>query len=180
MLVAAIKGGVDPVAATSGGRTLDTLPFDQRAKLRAAVYESNGARRLYVLGAFEEVLARCTTALTGTGSRTLTAVERTALTARGEALAVAGRRVLAVAERNRFADGTITAQDAHHLTLLAVLGIEDPPRPEVAAAVARARKAGVRIIMKTGDHAATAVAIARAVGILDPGLLCISLHLQQL
>lgn len=168
LLVAAIKGGVDPVAALSGGGTVDSLPFDQEAKLRAAVYESEGARRLYVLGAFEEVLARSTAALTPEGPRTLSVAERTALTVRGETLAVAGRRVVAVAERNRFARAEITAMDAHHLTLLAVFGIEDPPRPEVADAVARAKRAGLRIIMKTGDHAATAVAIARAVGILEP------------
>jgi Ca2+-transporting ATPase len=168
LLVTALKGGVDPKTAVAGGTVVDTMPFDQEAKIRAVVHATGLRRHLYVVGAFERVLERCTAVHAASGVVVLSDRERTALTARAEALAVAGRRVLAVAERNRFAHAAITPHDAHHLTLLAVLGIEDPPRPEVADAVARAKRAGLRIVMKTGDHAATAVAIARAVGILEP------------
>ena len=101
---------------------------------------------LYVKGAPEAVLPLCST---GMGGAAAAAAE----------LAARGLRVLAVA----------VGRDAERaLSLLGLAGIADPPRPEAAFAVAQARRAGIRTVMITGDHPATARAVAHEVGVLLP------------
>jgi Ca2+-transporting ATPase len=168
LLVAAMKGGVPPSVALAGGRITDTLPFDQKAKLRAVVFEHANQRTLFTAGSFEGILERCTAVQSENGVRVLSEDERKTYIKNAERLAAQGRRVMAVAERNRFARTHLKPSDTHHLTLLSIIGIEDPPRTGVAEAVQKAKAAGLRVILKTGDHAVTAVAIARAVGILEP------------
>ena len=85
-----------------------------------------------------------------------------------ERLAADGQRVLAVAVKPVSKDGPLDeASIAEGLVLLGLVGLIDPPRPEAVTAIARCREAGIRTKMITGDHAVTARAIAREIGLTD-------------
>ncbi|EQD70255.1 ATPase, P-type (transporting), HAD superfamily, subfamily IC, partial [mine drainage metagenome] len=119
-------------------------------------------------GSPEALLARCVDQRVNGASVALDDAARTAIRDANDAMAGQGLRVLGVATKD--AD-TTTSQNAVEsgLTFLGLLGIADPPRPEVTAAVSTCRRAGIRIIMVTGDYGLTAEAIARRVGIIDEG-----------
>jgi cation-transporting ATPase I len=132
-------------------------PFDPARAFHAAEVEG----RLCVKGAAEALVSRCG-AMRRDGERTrLDDASREALAAAAEDLAGRGLRVLLVCEGS--AGGEV--EDPCDLTALGFLGIADPLRPEVADAVARCRDAGVRLIMLTGDHPATARSIAAEAGL---------------
>src|SRR5207237_4938215 len=99
----------------------------------------------------------------GGGDRPLDEAGREALLDRARRLAGRGLRVLMVAE----GPAQVSAADPHELVALGFVGISDPLRPTVPAAVRRCREAGVRVVMITGDHPATARAIAREAGLTD-------------
>ena len=135
---------------------------------------AEGGGTLWVKGAPEAVLARCTHAVAAgpSGARTpLDASGRDALLAAAAAGARSSAlRWLALATRELPAGAAApTTDDEKGLTLLALVGLRDPPRPEVRDAVTACRAAGVRVLMVTGDGADTAAAVARDVGILGPG-----------
>ncbi|MEV6327821.1 cation-transporting P-type ATPase [Streptomyces sp. NPDC051909] len=148
--------------------------FDPRLRLMSVVQhggvgeESTGGARIIVKGAPEAVLSRVRP---GAEADSETDVDRARTAA--EALARDGMRVLAVAVR-ALAPGAVPParrQDAEsELTLLGLVGLYDPPRPEVAAAVERCHQAGVKVHVVTGDNGATAAAVAREVGIGTPRL----------
>ncbi len=130
-------------------------PFDSTRKRMSTLHDGQaGGWQAFVKGAPESVLPRCR----GDVADAL---------ALAEAWAAGGMRVLAVARRE--GQGEIATLDAdafeQGLELLGLVGLIDPPRPEARAAVAECRSAGVRVVMITGDHPATALAIARELGI---------------
>jgi calcium-translocating P-type ATPase len=137
------------------------VPFDSTR----AFYASLFPERLCVKGALERVVPRCTRLRLATGDIPLDDAGREALLARGAQLAAGGLRVLFVAEGPPDAD----PQRPQGLTALGFLGISDPLRPAVRDAVRRCQAAGIRIVMLTGDHPATARAIAQEAGLLGAG-----------
>jgi calcium-translocating P-type ATPase len=140
---------------------LDVIPFDSATRYMATLDGApTGERLVHVKGAPERVLPMCRTEWTPDGPRPLDAE---AWAARADALAGEGRRVLALASSE--AAGDRLRGEPQGLMLLGLLGLIDPPRPEAVAAVADCRRAGIRVKMITGDHAGTAAAIARAVGL---------------
>ncbi|MCA9639738.1 MAG: cation-translocating P-type ATPase [Polyangiaceae bacterium] len=141
------------------------LPFDADRKLASAVVELDGPR-LFVHGAAEAVLGR-TTRLWRAGEKCgLESADKQRLSEVQSEWGKAGLRVLALAERSLKADaGASDDQLEQGLCLLGLVGLSDPPRPEVRAAIEKAARAGVRTVMITGDHPVTAQAIAREVGI---------------
>ncbi|HWE09555.1 MAG TPA: HAD-IC family P-type ATPase [Solirubrobacteraceae bacterium] len=130
-------------------------PFDPVRSLHATAV----ADRLCVKGAMEAVVERCTRR--GPAGAALDAAGRTALVERADALAARGLRVLMVADGPR--NGSV--EDPQGLRALGFIGISDPLRPGVRDAVRRCHEAGVRVIMLTGDHPATARAIAADAGL---------------
>ncbi|MFN8506497.1 MAG: cation-transporting P-type ATPase [Dehalococcoidia bacterium] len=149
--VLGLRIGVDIDALEAAEPAVARFPFDAERK-RMAV--ATGAA-VYVKGAPERVLPLCT-AVEGATEAVARLAER-------------GLRVLAVASRtSRERPGT--AEEAERgLELLGLAAFEDPPRPEAKAAIAACRAAGVKVAMVTGDHAATALAIAREVGLAVEG-----------
>ena len=127
------------------------FPFDAVRK-RMSIERADGV--LYVKGAVDLLLPLCVAGVDG-------AVERNAQ------MAKRGLRVLAVAVR-RDVPGD-DAEPERGLTLLGLLGLADPPRPEAIEAIKRAHRAGIRTVMMTGDHPVTAEAIAREMGLLREG-----------
>ncbi|MFF4585411.1 cation-translocating P-type ATPase [Streptomyces sp. NPDC001388] len=166
LLVVAAKAGLDPGAEEAAAPRVTEFPFDSDRKLMTTVHKSGTGYQACVKGAPAELLARCAEVEWEGRGGPLTAQDRAAVLAAGDALASQGLRVLAVARREL--DGPRPAQDEAEssLTLLGLVGMLDPPRPEVTDAVAACRRAGIRIVMVTGDHPLTGEAVARRVGIV--------------
>jgi magnesium-transporting ATPase (P-type) len=167
LVVLARKAGIDVAALRRAEPRLDGIPFDSRHRYMASLHglEGGGAEVL-VKGAPDRLLTMCATEHTAAGDRPL---DRAGWTARMEAIAGQGHRVLAIAMRVLEDDReTLSAAEAESgLTLLGLVGLEDPPRPEAVAAIADCQRAGIRVKMITGDHIATARAIARQLGLGD-------------
>ncbi|MDP2773566.1 MAG: HAD-IC family P-type ATPase, partial [Nocardioides sp.] len=171
LLAAAAEGGVDVAAARDGAPRVAELPFSAERKYMATAHRgADGAIGLAAKGAPDMLLPRCSHALVDGAIVDLDDTLRARLLGAVEDLASAGLRVLAAADsRALSATGTWTtetvARAADDLVLLGFAGIADPPRPEAIEAVALCRKAGIAVKMITGDHVATAAAIAAEVGI---------------
>jgi Ca2+-transporting ATPase len=175
LVVLAAKGGIDAVTTRERYPRIAELPFDAEYKLMATFHELAGESgtpviRCFVKGAPDQLLARAATVLDpDAGLVPLDDRARERYLADNRRLGEAGLRVMAVARR----DFDPACFDPHAdlltlvagLELLALVGIVDPPRPDAAASVAQARSAGVEVRMITGDHAVTAAAIARQLGI---------------
>ncbi|MCK8437272.1 cation-transporting P-type ATPase [Streptomyces sp. D2-8] len=168
LLVAAAKAGIDRAAEEAATPRVAEYPFDSVRKLMSTVHgDTADGYHAYVKGAPQELLARCTR-IDWRGERLpLTEELRAAVIAANDGLASQGLRVLAAARRP--VPDPRPAQDEveSELTLLGLVGMLDPPRPEVSDAVAACRRARIRIVMVTGDHQLTAEAVARRVGIVS-------------
>jgi magnesium-transporting ATPase (P-type) len=163
----ALKVGHDATAARRGYRRVDEIPFDSRHRYMASLHGcDNGQTMLYVKGAPERILSMCARVATLAGERELDAYK---WHQKVEAHAANGQRVIALARRAMpHGQDSLLPQDAEHdLTLLGLVGLIDPPRQEVVAAIAECKDAGIRVKMITGDHAATARAIALQLGLAD-------------
>ncbi len=146
------------------GPRLGELPFDTTRKRMSTHYITADGPVLYTKGAPEMVLPLCTHAYRPAGAVPLDEPLRQALQAAETAMTARGLRVLALATRTLPTEGYEPLEQG--LTFVGLIGLEDPPRPEVPAAIARCRAAGIRVIMITGDHPHTAEAIARAIGLI--------------
>jgi cation-transporting ATPase I len=140
------------------------LPFEPRRGFHATLLRDGKRRRLCVKGAPEVVLVRCRRARLGGG--TSAPFDAAAWLAQAHALAGEGLRILAVAERSA-RSAVLTDEKVDDLVFRGFLAIADPVRPAARASVDALRRAGVRTVMITGDHPATAAAIAREIGLGD-------------
>ncbi len=155
LVEAAEQAGLDVDAVRAARPRLAELPFDSVTKRMATLHGADhGAAVLTVKGAPETVLPRCIN------------IEPDEWYERAEAMAAAGQRVLAVAARTARSDESIDEFE-RDLELLALIGLIDPARPEAATAVAECMGAGIVPVMITGDHPATALAIARSLGMVE-------------
>ncbi|MDQ0957161.1 calcium-translocating P-type ATPase [Streptomyces sp. B4I13] len=168
LLVAAAKAGLDRVTEEAAAPRVAEYPFDSVRKLMSTVHgDTADGYHAYVKGAPQELLARSTSIDWGGKRRPLTEELRAAVTAANDELASQGLRVLAAAWRPVSDSRPVQDEVESELTLLGLVGMLDPPRPEVSDAVAACRRARIRIIMVTGDHPLTAEAVARRVGIVS-------------
>jgi magnesium-transporting ATPase (P-type) len=158
LIALAMKAGLNPEHVRAEWPRLDEVPFDAAQRFMATLHRGpDGQAWLFVKGAPEELLA-----LSGTP-------HDAAWRSRIARAASAGERVLGFGFR-RMDTGTrgIAPEDVRQLDFLGIVGFIDPPRPEVPAAMEQCRSAGITVKMITGDHAATAAAIAAQLG-LDRG-----------
>ncbi|MFD8546912.1 HAD-IC family P-type ATPase [Streptomyces sp. NPDC059649] len=144
-------------------RRTDALAFEPARAYHATVGHTGRGVLLSVKGAPENVISRCTGHRKPDGPVTLDASARRALAEAAEELAAAGQRVLAVAERSMKSGADLTDEAVQGLEFLGFLTLGDPVRTSAAPATARLREAGVHTVMLTGDHPATADAIASAI-----------------
>jgi len=150
---------------------IDAIPFESQNQFMVTLHRTDrGEGVIYVKGAVEVVLDRCTEAQDPHGKPTV--LNRSSVLGQAAQLASDGLRVLALARAHVPAD--VLQLDISHLprnlTLLGLQGMIDPPRPEAVEAVAVCQRAGIRVKMITGDHAGTAVAIGRQLGLVPPGV----------
>ena len=146
-------------------RLVDEIAFDSERRLMSVIVERAGRTSVFTKGGTEAVLARSTSVLFPSGPELLTTERVSEVEQVVEEMAGRGLRTIGVATRS-LADGSDPESD---LTLLGVVGLHDPPRPESRASIAAAKAAGVDVLMMTGDAPATAVAIATEVGLDAPG-----------
>jgi potassium/sodium efflux P-type ATPase len=170
LLLAAARLGEDVEQLTSerDGRRRRVHHFDPRLKRMTTLDEEDDGRLWYhAKGAPLELLERCTTVRGADGDRTISDKDRRTIRAAFEGYAQRGLRVLGFAERHTERDAALPRDRAEAgLCFLGLAALEDPPRSDVAGAVTQCHEAGIRIIVITGDHALTAEAIAREVGII--------------
>jgi len=140
------------------------VSFDADTKMMATFHAQDGGFRIAVKGAPEAVLEVATQVATEDGAEALSDAARKDWEARVETLAAEGYRMLAFAERQ---SDNAEADPYEGLTLLGLVGLEDPPRDDVPDAIERCRRAGIRVIMVTGDQPVTAAAIAEQVGLAE-------------
>ncbi len=162
LYVAAAKGGLDPAALRNELPELSALPFESDRRLMASLRDTPEGRRLYVKGAPEAILARCgrMSVSGGTGELDSESIREAA-----HSMATEGLRVLAMAWREEAGDQLSDASLGDDMTFAGMQGMEDPVRPEAVEAVSLAYKAGIRVLMLTGDHVDTAQAIGRQLGL---------------
>ncbi len=152
---------------------LDELPFDTERKRLSVLRRLPEGMAAFTKGAPETVLPLCSSVLTATGRQAVDDAWRRRFLDAQETMAEQGLRVLAFAYRPVGREWRREELE-NELILLGLVGLEDPPRPEVPAAIEKCREAGIRVIMVTGDHPRTAVAIGREIGLLraaDPMVL---------
>ncbi len=167
LLVAGIKAGLDPQSEAGAHARTDVIPFDASHQFMATLHHNHaGEAFIFLKGAPERVLELCGRQLGEGGAEPL---EQELWQQRVQQMADGGYRVLAVAEKAGQSHQTALdfADVDGDLVFLGLLGLIDPARPEAVEAAGRCRDAGIRVKMITGDHAVTAAAIARKVGLLN-------------
>ncbi|MGH7504800.1 MAG: cation-translocating P-type ATPase, partial [Longimicrobiales bacterium] len=186
LLVAARKAGLLRAALDAELPRVSEVPFSSERKLMSTIHrEAGGEERLIVFtkGAPDVLLARCSHELVGEEARSLTAERRAEILRVNESLADQALRTLGVAShwlpRDALEDDDHTGLE-HELVFAGLIGMIDPPRPEAGNAVARARAAGIRPLMITGDHPHTAAVIARELGISHDGRTMTGAELESL
>jgi Ca2+-transporting ATPase len=175
LIVLAEKGGVDVNATRQQYPRVAEVPFDSAYKLMATFHkmtrpDGTPVVRAYIKGAPDVLLERSISAIYPNGEViALTDEIRARAMAENDRLAAQGMRVLAFAGKGfdpeSFDPKADLLADLNELVLFALVGIVDPPRPEAKAAIAEAQAAGIQVRMITGDHAVTAGAIAKELGI---------------
>jgi Ca2+-transporting ATPase len=166
LVVAAMKAGLDPGSLNDGERRVAEVPFTSERRRMTTLHETaDGSLTAYSKGAAEEVLAGCTSQLRSGGNVELTPADRERTRAVEQRMAAEGLRVLALARRA----GATVEDPESGMTLLGLVAMMDPPRPEAHAAVRTCKDAGIRAVMITGDHPLTAATVARELGMLTDG-----------
>lgn len=169
LLVSAAKVGMSHSDITAASPRLDMIPFESQHMFRATLHDAEEQEGgvIYKVGAVERLLERCHDALDAEGRRV--PLDAQAIRAAVEEMASRGLRVLSFARRLTPGSQENLEHDhvAEGLTFLGLQGMIDPPRAEAMAAVADCRRAGIAVKMITGDHAATAKAIAARIGLTD-------------
>lgn len=166
LVVAALKAGLEREKLSADLPRLNVIPFESQYQYMATMHGNPDSSVVYLKGAVESILPRCSQALSRTGK--LIPLESEGCQLAAEQMAEKGLRVLAFARTT----GDISSEALEHddvaagLTFLGLQGMMDPPRPEAVAAVRVCQAAGIRVKMITGDHVITAVAIARQIGLI--------------
>lgn len=166
LIVAAYKTGVDVQKIREKNPRVDEIPFSAERKYMITVNKMEGdGYYAFLKGAPEIVLKMCSRfADRDCGEHDLTEVERGKITQLSSSMASEALRILAVAYKRV---DKPKADSSGGYTLLGLVGMMDPPRPEAIEAVKAAKMAGMKPVMITGDHKLTAVAVAREAGIMD-------------
>ncbi|MCG0276946.1 MAG: calcium-translocating P-type ATPase, SERCA-type [Thermanaeromonas sp.] len=165
LLVAAAKAGIWREHLERAAQRLQEFPFEPERKRMSVVYQRNGRRWAYVKGAPDVVLGLCNSVYHKGKKVPLTAERAQAIERQNEDMARRAFRVLALAFRE-LPSGVSSAEEVERdLTFLGLAGMIDPPRPEAQEAVRICQRAGIKVVMITGDHRLTAQAVAQELGL---------------
>lgn len=143
---------------------LDAIPFESDRQFMATLNSSeDGQNNIFIKGSLEKILELCSTAMQADGTRQ--SIEKDAIIKKAEEMAITGLRVLAFAKINTSLERILSKDLESDMVFIGLQGMIDPPRKEVVKAVAACRLAGISVKMITGDHALTAVTIAKQLGL---------------
>ena len=162
LLVAAVKAGLDLTALSQEEPRVAEIPFTSDRRRMTTLHGAPPALVAYSKGAAEDIVASCSHQWVAGHAVTLTAADREWFRDLEQRLAADGLRVLAIATKQ----GTSIADAESDMTLLGLVAMLDPPRPEVRLAVETCERAGIRAVMITGDHPLTARTVAQELGLL--------------
>jgi P-type Ca2+ transporter type 2C len=187
LIVAARKAGLKSEALEARFERIGEIPFSSERKLMTTVHtDAEQEERLLVFtkGAPDVLLARCSRELVEENTRPLSIQRRAAILKANDDLASEALRTLGVAYRalhpNDFKTNEIDERVEQDLVFAGLIGMIDPPREEAKEAVARAKTAGIRSIMITGDHPITAAVIARELGISSDGRVVTGAEIEKM
>jgi len=173
LLVAARKAGLDERTLQKLFPRLDEIPFDSTRQYMATLHDIEGVRVAYFKGALEQLLSRSLSMLDRNGRSV--PLRREEIEGAAATMAAGGLGVLAVARLAAASASALTASSADAgLEFVGLVGMVDPPRPKAITAVRTCHAAGITVKMITGDHATTALSIARQMGIARAGETAIS------
>ena len=168
MLVFAEKTGFHKDNLLRESPLISEIPFDYKLKYHATVHQTEKGNLLIVAGAPETILALCADIRRDGKNHPLSKSEKEELEATFVRMSEEGLRILAIAIRHD-APNQLKTESIHSLSFVGFFGMQDTLRPEVREAMQRAKKAGIRVVMITGDHKITARAIAKEAGIYQDG-----------
>jgi Ca2+-transporting ATPase len=187
LIVAARKAGLKDDALDARFKRVGEVPFSSERKLMTTIHtDAERRERLLVFtkGAPDVLLTRCSHELAGEETRLLTAARRAEILKSNEELAGEALRTLGVAFCSLLADAfeadEVDEHVEHDLVFAGLIGMIDPPLAEAMEAVARAKAAGIRPLMITGDHPVTAAVIADELGIVENGRAVTGAELEKL
>ena len=168
LIVAAKKAGLEKELLKTEHKFISELPFDSNRKMMSVIYELQNKHIAYIKGAPEIFLDKASHVYTEKGLKKLTKTEREKIHKVLESMSNEALRVLAVGykylpEKDKYT----TKEVENQIVFVGLQAMIDPARPEAKAAIAKCTTAGIKTIMITGDHASTASAIARELGILE-------------
>jgi len=170
LLVLGRKAGLDPEALQREFPRVAEVPFSSDVKRMSTFHREGDGVLMFVKGAPESLLPRAQMMLTAQGERPMRAEDREVVQEQAAAMAQEALRVLALAYRRLPEVPNLESAEADpELVWVGLVGMIDPPRPEARRAVDQCRRAGIRVIMITGDHPVTASAVAREVGLIPAG-----------
>jgi len=179
LLVMAHKAGITQAEAGNTMPEIATIPFESERLFAASLNAKDDGRHAFVKGALERLLPMCSSMAAPGGPVTL---DRSVAESQAQVLASQGYRVMALATGGIELGPQEVFSEEHlrHLTFIGLVGLIDPLRPEAKAAVTACRAAGIRVAMLTGDHPATAFAIARELELVrDPADVVTGPQLKQ-
>jgi Ca2+-transporting ATPase len=162
LVVSAKKAGFEDLRRQY--QRTDELPFDSKRKMMSVSVTVGKKNVMYTKGALEAVLAKCTHIIRNGQIQRLTSDDRDRIIAINRQFAQGALRVLAFAVKKNVKEARLAEEG---LTFIGMQGMSDLPRPEVKDAIRKCRLAGINVVMITGDHRDTAVAIAKELGLVD-------------
>ncbi|MBL7850863.1 MAG: HAD-IC family P-type ATPase [Cyclobacteriaceae bacterium] len=168
LVVLAHKGGLGLVSSAVNGIKTDDLPFNSKNRFRATLFREKEGNRILVIGAPERILELSNSFEGRNGVELLSAEVAEGIQEKIDRWSSDAMRIIALAYKPTNEE-RLDAEKIDSLVLAGIVGMIDPPRPDAREAVEKCKHAGIRVIMATGDHINTAVAIAKAVAIIDNG-----------
>jgi Ca2+-transporting ATPase len=169
LLLCANDYGLNIESTKRSGEVLDEFAFDAVTKTMSVVFTDQAGRHVFVKGAPESILDRCTRIISAKGEQAMTHTEKSRVTDQFQEFAKDGLRLIAFAMKRESRNKQTREEAESNLTFIGFVGIADPPREEVPEAIALARRAGIETIMVTGDNELTAYAIAKHINLIKHG-----------
>lgn len=181
LVVLAEKAGLSRARLSKTDEIIDEFPFNQDLKYRACLVKRKDEFESQVVGAPESVLERCSSFLDKGVKKKMTDKKRDEFKKKVEDLGSQAFRVLALGYRSESSGKKkIEGEKLSGLVFIGLVGMIDPPREGVKESISKARTAGIRVIMATGDHKRTAEAIAKEIGLLEGGKVYSSRELERM
>jgi Ca2+-transporting ATPase len=176
LVVAAAKAGLKKGDLDSEFRRTGEIPFTSETKRMTTLHATPSGVVAYSKGAPETIIGSCRLELTDSGTVPFEAAAKEKILEAARQMAADALRVIAVASK----PGATLENAEQGMTFLGLAGMIDPPRPEAKVAIEKCKQAGVKVVMITGDHPVTALAVARELGILKSGRVVTGAELEAM